>query len=316
METIPTVLHVINANNWSWGLVMNDLIKHLPDYRFINIVRDGINGIAADLTDFFDMTMLQNMDTVKLMKQDVEKAVTRMGGMRTFGTDKARYDKELSEVAAVICTNKELFDIAKKVNDNVVLIPNGVDLETFRPRPDWKLPFDDAGQTGFFKIGFSGNITGASAMDYKGWKYIEQAYLTMFLEVKTISALFRHDQIAHNMMPQEFYHKIDCLILPSLGEGCSNTIAEALACGIPVLITKVGYHGESLEHEKDCLFIERDQQDITEKVRTLKSDHALRRRLSINGRRFAEANHNVTKIAKQYDDLFKTILKKRGFKEY
>ena len=37
-----------------------------------------------------------------------------------------------------------------------------------------------------------------------------------------------------------FYSAIDLLCLPSLSEGCSNVVAEALACGTPVVATRVG----------------------------------------------------------------------------
>ena len=40
---------------------------------------------------------------------------------------------------------------------------------------------------------------------------------------------------------------LDCFALPSLGEGISNTILEAMATGLPVIATNVGGNGELVE---------------------------------------------------------------------
>jgi glycosyltransferase involved in cell wall biosynthesis len=120
--------------------------------------------------------------------------------------------------------------------------------------------------------------------------------------------LHNANQIPHCEMPSGFYHLIDALVLPSRGEGCSNVVSEALACGVPVLLTKVGFHGEMLQDKVNCLFVERDTDSIIEAVRHLIANPDLRRILAINGRKFAEEHHDVRKIAVMYDDIFKKIL--------
>jgi glycosyltransferase involved in cell wall biosynthesis len=40
---------------------------------------------------------------------------------------------------------------------------------------------------------------------------------------------------------------LDCFVLPSLAEGISNTILEAMASGLPVVATRVGGNAEIVE---------------------------------------------------------------------
>lgn len=307
-----TVLSIENALHWSWGLVIGDLIRTMVQWKFVRIVRRPKIGIDAGLLAHFPITLLQNVDNMGLIPSDKGKVVCRMGGMvlDKKTAPAGRYDKEIAQAGAVVATNKQLFDIGERVNANTHLIPNGVDTQLFRPsihvKPRRK-----------FTLGFAGNITGNGG-NYKGWKYYVQACMVLEMEggYGHIERLHggpvgsNQQQIFHGDMVKEFYWNIDALILPTKGEGCSNVVGEALACGVPVLLTKTGYHGEMLTDGENCLFIERDKDDIASKVKMVKDDRALRKRLSENGRAFVEQNQNVAKIARAYDRVFRTIIRK------
>lgn len=48
----------------------------------------------------------------------------------------------------------------------------------------------------------------------------------------------------------EIMRALDVFVLPSLGEGISNTILEAMASGLPVIATRVGGNPELVEHDR------------------------------------------------------------------
>jgi len=311
---MTNVLSLVNAKTWSWGLNMGQMTDVLDNYRFVNVLRippmkcqcgAKFTGVKIDesLVDFFDITLLQNADSIQLIRNNQKKAVVRMGGMLVDDQYiSTRYDEQLAKCGAVISTNNLLFDIAKNANPNSHLIPNGVDLELFKPAEKRnKRPFT---------AGFAGNIWGPGST-YKGYGIYVQALIRLAPKIEMKTQLHAHTQIEHKDMPKKFYHKIDCLVLPSLGEGCSNVTLEALACGVPVITTKVGYHGEMLTDAKECLFCEREIDSIADCVKRLAEDEDLRNSLSVNGRLFAEKHHDINVIAKQYDKVFQTVLKNK-----
>ncbi len=316
------ILSVENARGWSWGLNMHQLTDRLSGYKFIHIVgRRAIKvnkqcecekvvelridplPIADDIVNHFDLTLLQNVESLKLVRTNFKKVICRSGGMIVNDDNNGdRYNDELAKVGAVIATNNQLHDIAKSCNPNTFLIPNGCDLDHFKPA-DPNPNFDRK-----FTMGFAGNIWGLG-LHYKGYEFYVKAMAHLFGQIKNKMLLHAHSQIPHEEMPTGFYHQIDCLVLPTIGEGCSNVVMEALACGVPVLITKAGFHGEMLEDRKNCIFIKRDSQDIEEKVLELLNNPALRIDLAENGREFAEKHHDIKEIAKQYDEVFQLVLK-------
>jgi len=305
---VTTILSILHSLEWSWGIVLDGIAQRLPQYKFIRVLWTPHRGIDKDLVEHFDLTLNQNIDGVRDVG-DKNKVVARIGG---FYVDKnnpsTRHDSELAQVGAVVATNDRLFKIGKCVNDNTFLIPNGVDLTLFRPRPDRQLPYNNGKRP--FMVGFVGNIYG-KGKEYKGYQLYVQATLRLRPKITTLNMLFRHNQIPHNEMPEKFYHKIDCLVMPSVDEGCSNTIMEALACGVPVLLTKVGFHGGRLEDGVNCVFIKRDIDNIKEKIQLLMDTPELRNKLAFEGRLFAETYHDINKIAFEYNRVFKSVLNRK-----
>lgn len=87
-----------------------------------------------------------------------------------------------------------------------------------------------------------------------------------------------------------WYAQADIFILPSMNEGMSNAMLEALASGLPLLVTRTGGADEVLEEGINGFALEmRSAEDIAEKLLRLRNDRDLRSRMAAASRRKAEA---------------------------
>lgn len=285
------------TRDWSWSLVIGALLDRIAD-RW-DIVRAFPETHLAQIQAIqraSDVTLCQHMSGVSRMPEP-ERVVTRIGGIKTFKGDYHRFDGALSSVYAVIATNRAIYDIAARVNPRVYLIPNGLDLEAWSPV---RLPGRAQER---FVIGFAANITPPGYREYKGYDLVHEA--ARQLRVRVTEALFGVDQLPHDRMRERFYKHISVLVHPTAGEGCSNVIMEALACGVPVITTRAaGYHGEMLRDGVDAIFCERTPMSVMVAIKRVMCDKALRTRLEINGRKFAEAHHDIRPIAAEYQRIF------------
>lgn len=291
------ILSIEFANNWSWGLAFNEMEK-ISNH---NIKRVFMNhGDAIDEKDT-DVILSQNVTLLKRFKERL-KTVSRLGGNYNFDNvnNIEQLLVEMSKCFCLIATNNKLYNIAKSVNENSYLIPNGINLDQWKPNMERKKNKDDHE----FTVGFCGNISGEIYRNYKGYDFVEEACYN--LGVKLNTALYKNNQIPHDRMMQDFYYQIDCIVHPTLGEGCSNTLLEACACGVPVITTReAGFHGEMMEHENNVLFCERTTRSIQDMILKIKRSPSLADKLSRNARKFAEAHHDVKVIARQYEKIFR-----------
>lgn len=280
--------------DWSWGLTIDNIIRQLPDFEFIKEeVKKDTREIQADMIWSQQVTALPNIS-----ERRRGKTVCRLGGNRTFdeaGPVRNRFEEAMRTVYAVVATNTKLYEIAKAVNPNTYMIPNGLDLNEWRPvsgkRPQ------------AFTVGFVGNIQSSIYREYKGYDMVVEACKSLRVTLK--NALYRQGQIPHEKMRERFYSKISVIVHPTRGEGCSNCLMEALACGVPVITTReAGFHGERLENGVNVLFCERTVDSVKDCIARLKSDTKLRQRLSENGRKFAVEHHDIIKISEQYRKIF------------
>jgi glycosyltransferase involved in cell wall biosynthesis len=94
-------------------------------------------------------------------------------------------------------------------------------------------------------------------------------------------------------------------VLPSLSEGVSLTLLEAMARGLPVVATRVGGNPEVVvEGETGLLVPARDPAALAEAMLRLRRDGATAQRLGTAGRRRVEAHFDIRRMVANYESLY------------
>jgi glycosyltransferase involved in cell wall biosynthesis len=83
-----------------------------------------------------------------------------------------------------------------------------------------------------------------------------------------------HDQVGH------FLNSVDVFVLPSLSEGSSNAIVEAMACGLPVVSSNLPFNTDILNSNNSILINPKSTDEIHDAIELLFKDSDLRERLA------------------------------------
>jgi glycosyltransferase involved in cell wall biosynthesis len=101
----------------------------------------------------------------------------------------------------------------------------------------------------------------------------------------------------------------DAFVLTSLTEALPMSIIEAIAMGLPCIVTNVGGNSDIIEHGKEgYLVAPGDYVAIAGYMRTLIADPAQRRKMGIAARRKAMKQFDFNTMVARYNDLFSNLL--------
>ncbi|HZF16076.1 MAG TPA: TIGR03088 family PEP-CTERM/XrtA system glycosyltransferase [Steroidobacteraceae bacterium] len=107
----------------------------------------------------------------------------------------------------------------------------------------------------------------------------------------------------------ELLAALDIFVLPSLNEGISNTILEAMASALPVVATRVGGSPEIVRDEQTGLLCEpNDVQSMCDRLRRYVADDSLRREHGKAGRASAERDFSLARMTERYLSVYERVL--------
>ena len=98
---------------------------------------------------------------------------------------------------------------------------------------------------------------------------------------------------------------LHCFVLPSLAEGISNTILEAMATGLPVIATHVGGNADLVVHGQTGLLVPADSPDaLAEALDNLASTPVRAAAMGRAGRARVEARFSLQGMVETYQALY------------
>ena len=143
----------------------------------------------------------------------------------------------------------------------VAIIPNGVDLDFFRPLPRAeacrRLGLDPTRRYAVFPAD--------PAIPRKGFAIADAAVRHLFASGTTIELLPVYGRPQVTVV--DFLNAADVIVLPSMWEGSPNVVKEAMACGVPIVASDVGDVREVIGKTAGCAVVERTPEGFARGIR-------------------------------------------------
>ena len=151
-------------------------------------------------------------------------------------------------------------DMARNIGDikKISIIPNGVNLNKFKPLPMEKHQQHLKWDTQKRHILFAADPDRYE----KNYKLAYEA----FSKLKSDIELHHLSNVPNDIMPM-YYSAADLVLLTSLWEGSPNVIKEAMACNCPIVSTDVGDVKEVIEKTDGCYICSFESEDVAEKIK-------------------------------------------------
>jgi glycosyltransferase involved in cell wall biosynthesis len=316
----PRIRWIFDTYGWCGQRLNLELSKALPEFDCQVVPVGSRDHLRLD-ADIYIYRRPAWLTANPLPDWMCKRVICIVEAQRLFETDEK---DSLPRAGLLVPMNKEIVKLCKKYSPHNIwpkIVANGVNTSEFRPAR--RMPDE-------FTVGAAGNFAYEYYDDWKGFsKYIVPACKKAGVKLKWCSYQgLCHSMPGHKgeMVPldkmNEWYRDISCLVLMSKSEGCSGVTFEAQASGIPVISTKVGWHGNKCQGLRDGMIwqkrpdvetaysIERTVDELAHKILDLKKMGKKKQRdLGMRGRAFAEKWPH-SRIAEQWRPIINSVLTK------
>jgi glycosyltransferase involved in cell wall biosynthesis len=234
--------------------------------------------------------------------------------------------RQLRRTNAIVALNPQIADemVALGITkDRIIFIPNGVEIE---PAPHQR----SYTQHEPMRIAFVGRLHPQKSIDtlVNALGYLEQESPDLSWRLQLagtgpsrpeLQAMANDLGIGHCV---EFMGHIDCVdtlleqcdcfVLPSLSEGMSNALLEAMALGLPCIATDIAGNNNLIQHQRNGWLVSpNDDKALAEAIVALATNEGLRQRLGQEALKTVQDNYSLHSVAQQYADLYADLLRNK-----
>lgn len=193
---------------------------------------------------------------VSFMGDDLLGTPDAAGRVDPFSKVVVRANRRLAAaVDAVVVKSAEMAQVVAPVKAQV--IPNGVDLQTFRPID----PYEARTALGLSESTRYVLFAGCPDNPRKGFALAQAAVMKAATGMVETVELVVAWGVPPDRMPL-YMNACHALVMTSLWEGSPNVVKEALACNLPVVSVPVGDAAELLDGVDGCAICPRDAEAL------------------------------------------------------
>ena len=314
-----TIIHESGGRDRWWAMRLAQLCRE----EMVDVLH--VRGLGM-LMDGALATQLCPSTRLAFSFHGLDADAGRMGAMRKRGLRwslarcAARWAVSESAAAAVA-------DLLDETADSFTVMPNGVDTERFAPAADRRAARTRLGlpQDGVICLCVANlkpvkgqDVLLAAAAMRPQWRervtivFVGGDYMDGKLQATARRELGGYDVrfVGEVGDVLHYYHAADVFVLPSRSEGLSNAMLEAMACGMPVVATRVGAAPEVIQADHDGMLVPADDAGtLATAIDTLIPNPSLRNQLGSAGRARVidayDASSTVQRYAAGYESLTK-----------
>lgn len=148
----------------------------------------------------------------------------------------------------------------------------------------------------------------------KAFHYTIIGYGTEFSVIKNLITKFNLTSLitlitnGNKISLNRYYAKADIFLNTSIFEGTSNSIMEAMGCGLPIVATNVGDNNRLVKNEFNGYITKiKNYEQIAEKLLKLINNDTLRKEFSTNSYTLIKENYSFEKFQNKYLELLNSL---------